>query len=74
MVGQGSAERRRLQRTAALDKERFPDPRFQHGKRARHRRLGKAEQGRALGDAAGFDDRSQLDKMSFIYLHNDMIY
>jgi hypothetical protein len=74
MIGQGAAERRRLQGTAALDEERLADPRFQHGERARYRRLGEAEQSRALGDAAGFNDRSQLDKVSFIYLHNDMIY
>ena len=74
MIGQRASERRRLQRPPALDEQRLAEPLLQHGERARDRRLGHAEQGRALGDAAGLDDGSELDQMAFVELHNDLLY
>ena len=74
MVGHGASERGRLQRAAAFDEEWLAEASFEHGDGARNRGLGRAEQGGALGYAAGLDDSSQLHQMSFIELHSNLIY
>ena len=74
MVGQGAAERRRLQRPAALEEERLAEPLLEHRECPRHRRLGQPEQGRAFGDTAGLDHRRELDQMTFVDFHNNPLY
>ena len=74
MVGEGAAERRRLERPAALEEERLAEPLLEHRECPRHRRLGQPDQRRAFGDAAGLDHRGELNQMALVDLHSDPVY
>ena len=74
VIGERPAERRRLKGAAPLEEQGFAEALFQHGERARDGGLGKAEQRRALGDAARPDDGGKLDQVALVYLHNDPLY
>ena len=71
MIGERAPERRRLQRPPPFDEKRFAQALFEHGNGARDRRLRQSEQRCPFGDTAGFHDRSELNKMAFVYLHNN---
>ena len=72
--GELRAERRRLKRAPSLHEQGLADPGFKHGERTAHRRLGQAQHGGPLGDAAGIEHGGELHQMALVQPHTKMLY